>query len=303
VKLFRFTLIFLLTVFSLASQACDICGCANSGAYFGLMPQSNKSLIGLRYQRLNFTTHASSQVLRTDEHFNVTELYGRFFPVKRVQVMAFVPYRVDRQTTSADIKRQNGFGDVTVLGNYNMLNTLMDREQASAFNHTLLVGGGVKLPTGHFKFDENNTLEVANANFQLGTGSVDFIVNAFYTITKDQWGVATNISRKFNTTNSQGYRFGSQLFGTVDLYRTFKIGDISLTPSLGIYGERAEHGSQHGVVLTETGGTLLNASAGVTLFANRWTLGINGQKPVAQKSASGHVQTRERVLIQLGWLF
>lgn len=295
-----------LTAFFLSAQitlACDICGCANSGSYFGLMPQSHKSVIGLRYQRVHFVTHADSKVLRTEEHFNVGEVYARLFPIKRVQVMAFVPYRIDKQVTSADVKRQNGLGDITVLANYNILNTFMDKETSGNFNHTLMIGGGIKLPTGNFKFDENNTLEVANANFQLGTGSTDFIVNAFYTINKDQWGLATNVSRKFNTVNSQGYRFGNQVFGTVELYRSFTIGKISLTPSAGVYGEHADHGKQHGQVLDITGGRLLNGTAGVTFFSNKWTVGINAQKPVAQKSASGHVIAKERVLVQLGFLF
>lgn len=300
---FRYIILILLCVTTSVSFACDICGCANSGAYFGLLPQSNKSVVGVRYQRLDFVTHASSQILRTEEHFNVSELYGRFFPIKRVQVMAFLPYRIDRQVTSADVKKQNGFGDATALVNYNIINTLMDRESTSDFNHTLLIGGGVKIPTGKFKFDENNTLQVANANFQLGTGSTDLILNAFYTINKGDWGLATNISRKFNTTNSQDYKFGNQLFGTVDLYRSFRISKISLTPSVGVYAENAEHGTQHGKVLDLTGGRLLNATAGITLFTNRFTLGINAQKPLAQKSASGHVVAKERVLVQLGFLF
>ncbi|MCF2443359.1 transporter [Dyadobacter sp. CY345] len=294
-------IIFLLT--AQVSLACDICGCANSGSYFGLMPKSHKSVIGLRYRRLHFVTHADSKVLKTEEHFNVGEVYARLFPIKRVQVMAFLPYRIDKQVTSADVKKQNGMGDITVLANYNILNTFMDKETSGAFNHTLMLGGGVKLPTGDFKFDENNTLEVANANFQLGTGSTDLIVNAFYTINKDQWGLATNISRKFNTANSQGYRFGDQVFGTVELYRSFNIGSISLTPSIGVYGEHADHGKQQGKELDIKGGRLLNGTAGVTFFSNKWTLGVNAQKPVAQKSASGHVVAKERLMVQVGFLF
>ena len=172
----RYIFLFITLLTTQAVSACDICGCANSRAYFGLLPQSNKSLIGVRYQRLNFVTHPDSKVLRTEENFNVAELYARFFPIKRVQVMAFLPYRTDQQVTSADVKKQNGFGDATILANYNILNTLMDKENSGTFTHTLLIGGGVKIPTGKFKFDENNPLQVANANFQLGTGSTDFIL-------------------------------------------------------------------------------------------------------------------------------
>lgn len=283
--------------------ACDICGCANSGSYFGLMPQSQKSVVGVRYQRMHFKTHPDSPVLRTEESFNVVELYTRFFPIKRVQIMAFMPYRFDQQATSTITKKQKGMGDVSVLAHYNLFNTFMDKESVRKFSHTLLLGGGVKAPTGSFKFDENDILQVANANFQLGTGSTDFMLNAFYTLNLNQWGLATNISRKFNTTNSQGYKFGNQLYGTIDLYRSLQLGAASLTPSLGIYAEKANYGSKNKVELTETGGSLLNGTIGLTVATNKWTVGLHGQTPLAQKSSSGHVVTKDRIFIQLGWLF
>jgi len=300
-KTLRFLL--LIFLFPVASQACDICGCANSGSYFGLMPQSNKSVVGIRYNYLNFTTHPTSQVLRTEEKFNVTELYARFFPIKRVQVMAFLPYRMDQQVTTSGTKKQNGLGDMTILANYNILNTLMDTESSSKFSHTLLVGGGIKLPTGRFKYDENDVLQVANANFQPGTGSTDFILNAFYTVNLDQWGLGVNVSRKFNTTNSQEYKFGNQLFGTMDLYRSFKVGKVTLTPTVGLYAEQSGKGRKNDLILDETGGKQLNGTLGINLFSNRWMLGINGQKPISQRSNSGHVVAKERVLVQLGFLF
>lgn len=295
--------IILAFLFPVASQACDICGCANSGSYFGLMPQSNKSVVGVRYNYLNFTTHPSSQVLRTEEKFNITELYTRFFPFKRVQVMAFLPYRMDQQLTTSGTKKQNGLGDMTILANYNILNTLMDTESSSRFSHTLMVGGGIKLPTGRFKYDENDVLQVANANFQPGTGSTDFIVNAFYTVNLDQWGLGVNVSRKFNTANSQSYKFGNQLYGTMDLYRSFKVGTITLTPTVGLYAEHSGKGRRSDLLLDETGGKQLNGAVGINVFSNRWMLGVNGQKPISQRSNSGHVVAKERVLVQLGFLF
>jgi hypothetical protein len=283
--------------------ACDICGCANSGSYFGLMPQSQKSVVGLRYQRMNFVTHPESAVLRTEEVFNIAELYTRFFPIKRVQILAFVPYRFDLQKTSTLTKKQHGIGDLSVLAHYNLFNTFMDQESVRKFNHTLLVGGGMKAPTGSFKFDEDDILQVANANFQLGTGSTDFMLNAFYTLNWNQWGMSTNISRKFNTTNSQGYKFGNQIYGTADLYRSFAVGAVNVTPSLGIYAEKSNYGSKDQVELPETGGKLLNGTIGVTFATNQWTLGLNAQTPLTQKSSSGHVVTKDRIFIQLGWLF
>lgn len=303
-KIYRLVIaLILLTFLHTSTIACDICGCANSGSYFGLMPQSNKSMIGVRYNYLHFNTHPESEILNTRETFQITELYSRFFPINRLQVMAFAPFRFDRQETSAMTKKQSGLGDVTILANYNLFNTFMDGTSSSQITHTLLVGGGIKLPTGRFRYDENDQLQVANANFQPGTGSTDFIVNAFYTANYHQWGLSFNLSRKLNTTNSTGYRFGNQLFGTVDLYRSIEIGKITLTPSLGIYGEYAQYGRQDKVIQDITGGKIVNGSAGVHLFTNRWTGGITGQTPIWQKSASGHVFAKERLLLQVGWLF
>ena len=283
--------------------ACDICGCANSGSYFGIMPQSHKSLIGVRYNYLHFHTHPESKILATRETFQIAELYARFFPFKRVQVMGFVPYRFDEQVTSGVTKKNSGLGDVTVLANYNLFNSLMDGKGGGDAIQSVMIGGGIKAPTGRFRFDENDPLQVANANFQLGTGSIDFILNAFYSLQWKKWGLNANVSRKFNTANSENYRFGDQVYGSLDLFHTFSVGKISLMPNAGIYAEYADHGKQNGAILDITGGTIVNGSAGISLFTEKWTLGVVGQKPVYQKSASGHVFLKERAMVQLAFLF
>jgi len=129
------------------------------------------------------------------------------------------------------------------------------------------------------------------------------ISGEFITWRQGQWGVGANVSRKFNTTNSEGYRFGNQLYGTLDLYRSVVLGKLTVTPAVGIYAEYAGYGIQNGKALETTGGRLANATAGITLFSDRWTVGITGQKPITQRSASGHVVAKERLLVQLGFLF
>lgn len=286
------------------TQACDVCGCANSGSYFGLMPQSHKSMVGLRYSNLNFETHPGSEYFRTNEQFQITELYGRFYPAKRVQVMAFLPYRVDRQLlVDATTKKQQGWGDATVLANYNILNTFMDSEESHRVNHSLQVGGGIKLPTGRFQYDEEDPLAVANANFQPGTGSADFILNAFYTLTAGKWGALLTASHKLNTTNARDYRFGNQTYGSADLYRTSAVGKVSLMPHLGLYAEHSDYGKLEGRTLYETGGNLLNGTAGVSVFTTHWTAGLSLQQPLAQNLSKGDVVSQTRALVQVAWLF
>ncbi len=285
------------------TRACDACGCANSGSYFGLMPQSHKSMLGVRYSLLNFETHPGSEYFHTKETFQITELYARFYPAKRVQAMVFLPFRIDRQITPTETKYQQDLGDATLLLNYNLLNTFMDSEKNRRINHSLQVGGGVKAPTGRFHYDESDPLAVANANFQPGTGSTDFLLNAFYTLTAGKWGTVTTLSHKLNTANERGYRFGNQTFGSVDVFRTFTEGNVSIMPHLGLYAEHSAFGTQGGSVVRESGGDLLNGTAGVSLFANRWTAGLSVQQPLAQHLSSGEVVGKARGMVQVAWLF
>lgn len=284
-------------------RACDVCGCANGGAYYGLMPQSNRAMVGVRYTHQSFVTHAESQYLRTSETFQSTELYGRFFPLKRVQVLASLPYRFDQQSTTSGLKKQQGWGDATVLMHYNVLNTFMDSEKNRRFNHSLLLGGGVKIPTGKFRYDESNPLVVANANFQPGTGSTDLILNAFYTLTFAQWGLSAVVSQKVNSTNDLGYKFGNQLAGNLDIFRTFTLGTATLMPHIGVYAEHARQSTEAEIRIQETGGHLVNATAGVSMFTNRWTAGLSLQKPMVQELSNGHVVSKGRGQVQIAWLF
>ncbi|GAA4435206.1 hypothetical protein GCM10023091_11220 [Ravibacter arvi] len=300
---FPFILTALLLVAVIPGKACDVCGCANSGSYFGLMPQSHKSIVGVRYNYLHFETHPGNKLLFTKETFHVAEAFARFFPLKRVQVMAFVPYRFDQQVTSAITKKNSGLGDISALASYNIFNSLMDGSSSSGLTHSLMLGGGIKLPTGRFRFNEDDPLQVANANFQLGTGSVDFIANAFYNLNWEKWGLSANVSRKFNTKNAENYRFGDQVYGTAELFRSIETGFGSLVPSIGVYAEHMGYGSKDGVKLDMTGGSLINGTAGLNWFTEKWTLGINAQLPIAQNSASGHVYLRDRFQVQLGFLF
>lgn len=300
----KILIVALLMAFFSPSRACDICGCANSGSYFGLMPQSHKSMLGLRYSNLNFETHPGSDYFRTNEQFRITELYGRFYPAKRVQVMAFLPYRLDQQILAdGTTKKQQGFGDATLLANYNVLNTFMDSEETRLVNHSLQIGGGVKLPTGRFRYDEEDPLAVANPNFQPGTGSTDFILNAFYTLTTGKWGALLTASHKLNTTNARGYRFGNQTYGSVDIYHSSTLGKVSLMPHLGLYAEHGNYGTLEGKTLHETGGDLLNGTAGVSVFATHWTAGLSLQQPLAQNLSKGEVVSQTRALVQVAWLF
>ncbi len=287
---------FLLFSISLPTLACDICGCGVGNAYYGIMPQSYRNFIGVRYRYRTYDSHLNSQLLRTKETFQTTELWGRFYPTQRIQMLAFVPYNFNFQQDAATSARLNGLGDMTILANYNVLNTNMDTLDR-AFNHTLLLGGGIKLATGRSNFRDDGSLG-ANANFQLGTGSTDFLVNALYTLRYKSWGWNSDVSYRISTTNPDHYRFGNRLSGSTSAFYVTSAGkNLTLMPNVGVTAEYSAEDRKNGVRNSQTGGYATLATAGVETYFGKFVAGVNFQQPLAQNLAKGDSKAQQRLQV------
>lgn len=291
-NLLIFSFLFLQTT----AWACDICGCANGGAYFGIMPQIGRPFVGLRYRMSAYDSHLNSKLLRTKENFVATELWARLYPVKRVQVMAFVPYYVNQQqeVLSGVTRKIHGIGDITVMANYNVFNTFWDTTRVHRVNHTLLVGGGIKVPTGRFRYDQTEISEVNNPNFQLGTGSVDVLLSALYSMRLGSWGWNTDFTYKGNSTNAQDYRFGNRITANSLIFYTKELSHITLMPNAGMYAEVAAQDFRDGVRNHQTGGYVTMANTGLEVYLKRFSIGATYQLPVIQNLADHELKARSR---------
>lgn len=286
-------LLLLLLVAALPAAACDICGCGVGNAYYGIMPQSYRNFIGVRYRYRTYDSHLNSQLLKTKETFQTTEIWGRFYPLKRVQVLAFVPYNINYQKDAGGSARLSGLGDITIQANYSLLNTNMDTTFREV-NHTLLVGAGVKLPTGKANFTDDGSLG-ANANFQLGTGSTDLLLNTIYTLRYRSWGWNTDVSYRMTTSNRQNYRFGNRISGSTSAFYVTKLGGVTLMPNAGALGEYSYHDLKDGVRNKQTGGYAVLGTAGIETYFGRFVAGVNAQLPVAQDLAGGESKSKGRL--------
>lgn len=289
--------IFIIIINQTNTLACEVCGCGNGGSFFGILPQSHKGFIGLRYSYKSYDSHLSSVNLKAREDFWKTELWARAYPFKKVQVLTFVPYLINQQTIQKTGKELhlNGLGDVTALANYNIINTVNDTVN-HRFNHNLLVGGGVKLPTGKYKYDLLSETEVANANFQLGTGIIDFLLNLVYTIRHKDWGLNYDFSYKINTQNSDNYTFGNRLNTNLALLYFQKINsDFTVIPNVGISFENAELDIKNKIRNTQTGGYSTFGSVGVESYYKNVSFGINYQKPIMQDLSGGELNANARL--------
>jgi hypothetical protein len=287
-------------------MACDICGCVNGGAFFGILPQGHRQFAGIRYRQNSFNSHIGSQMLEATETFRTTELWTRLYPLPKVQLMAFLPYQQNRQLRKFDNFEGNleGLGDARVLIHYNVLNTFTDTTRMhSKWNHQLMAGFGVKAPTGKYKFDQYAISEVANANFQLGTGSWDMPLNVIYTLKKHETGLNVNLTYNINGTNPNGYHFANQTLLSLLAFRSIYVGNANLVISAGTNSEIKGKDQVYGEPNRFTGGWYINGAVGVDVYWNKFAFGVNGQLPVVQHLSNQELKLNKGFGFSLSTMF
>jgi len=297
----KITIMILLT-FTISAQACEFCGCGVGNFYLGILPQFHRNFVGIRYQVQDFNSHVGLHPsLATTEHFQSTELWARFYPIPKLQVLTLVAYHFNEQTTTSGKIYLDGIGDIPVLVNYNLINT-QSNDPEREWNHNVWIGGGVKVPTGKYTFTDTPT-EVANANFQLGTGSIDFMMNAIYTLRYKKFGVNSDFTYKLNTFNPDRYKFGNKINGTVSMVFIQQVKKVGLMPNAGVYYEDSGLNKSDDIVISDTGGSALFATGGLEMYWQKYSLGMNYRKPVEQDLANGRIKAHERMMVHLTFLF
>jgi len=276
-------------------QACDICGCGGGNFYMGLLPSFKNKFIGIRYHYMQYHTQLASDASQfSHNYYNSVEVWGGWNIGRKWQVLAFVPYYFNKQVDDDGITYKNGLGDISFLANYQLLHTRRMTGENKTIEQELWFGAGLKIPTGTFKVDVNDpNTTIADINSQIGTGSVDFLLNLSHHIRFNQFGINTIANYKINTTNSADYKYGNKLtISSIGYYR-FKAGNSSIAPNAGLVFENTETNQLKKEKVDLTGGYALSALAGVEFTFNKIALGFNAQVPLTQYYAAG--QTRMQV--------
>lgn len=289
-----------------AAKACDVCGCSLGGNYYGILPMFNKNFIGLRWSQAQFHSyiHASNYLPAqySNDTYRKMELWGRYYINKRIQVFAFVPYVYNDMNGSDQVVSANGLGDITLTANYLIINNGTENERL--FKHTLMAGGGVKLPTGKFELEDKG--KIINRNFQMGTGSLDFLLSAMHTVRYRKVGLNTETGYKINTRNTNHYLFGNQFHVSSRFFYWQNIGSFSFLPNAGVYYEQAAMHRDGDIIQTNTGGTSLLGSAGMEIYYKIVTLGASYKTPLSQQFNSdptAEITSKDRWTISMTFNF
>ncbi len=297
----------MIAIFVQNSAACDACGCALGGNYFGILPQFGKNFVGLRWSQAKFYAYMNHQseylpAESSNDTYTKLEVWGRYYVNKRIQLFAFLPYSFNNMEGTHQTIRANGLSDITIAANYLLVNT--GEDLSKKFRQTLSVGTGVKLPTGEYDLHDKGTL--VNQNFQMGTGSIDFSFSSIYTLRYNKFGSNVEAAYKVNTRNKNDYYFGNQFYAAYQFFYLQKVKSIAVLPNLGLHYEQAQQHKEGNVIKSNTGGNALLATAGLETYFSNFSVGMNYKHPVSQHYNSDSVadiESKDRILVSFTYNF
>jgi len=292
--------VFLVCLLFLAFQralACEVCGCSSGNYFISPFPQFKNYFLGTRYAFRSFsTTLASDPGQYSKDFYQTVEVWGGVNLGTKWQILGFFPYSINRQHSDDGLQKTSGPGDITFIGNYNLIRT----KNNAGLNHRLWIGAGVKLATGKYAVDPDAVN--ASANNQPGTGSTDFIANTMYSLLINRWSVNASANYKVNG-SAEGFRFGNRLAISAFGYRAIPKGFATLNPSAGLLFEKLGQNKLDGVSVEDTGGYALLAAAGLDTNFKRVTVGFNVQLPLSQNYSAGQTITKVRGLVHVTYTF
>lgn len=262
------------------AQAC----CCNSGSSnYSILPNLDNHLVGIHYSyaSYNSTVYPTMNMVMSGEQMsmmgpgqaaiermNTLEIFGRFKLPYRFQLSVFLPMHVLSETYTGSFQRSAGIGDASALLQYAVFDP--NKCTGKPVKHQLKFGFGVKAPTGQFKMNADGTTVT---DLEMGTGSVDFLMNAVYTLSYRSFGANIISSYKKNLANKEQFQFGDKLREGINAY--YKLPDIKgvyFTPTAGVNYDHVFFNVYQGQTLTYTGGDYISASAGMDIYYRHFVL-------------------------------
>ncbi|MDR6968123.1 hypothetical protein J2X31_002138 [Flavobacterium arsenatis] len=277
---------------------CDACGCSANGGSMGFSSMLNDNFIGIRYFHQSYRSRDGvfNNSPWIDENFNTAQIWGRIPVSEKIEITALLPYHFHRRIKTDGNQNTDGIGDITVMAFYNVFESKID--STAKFGHKILVGGGVKAPTG--KYDSANNGSI-NPSFQVGTGSWDYSVASEYIIRRNKLGLNTTLNYIFKTENDKNYKFGDQFNYGSTLFYTTGIQKVMIVPQIGIAGETYTANQDHKEDVPLTKGDIFFSKIGVEVGYKKFSAGVNAMLPINQNLTGGRVEANYRLAVNLNY--
>jgi hypothetical protein len=289
-----------------------VCGC-----YVGVLPYESKNSIALytRYRAfkneyysganewfpdgsLFKTAHSSSsEKISSYEVFRAYELRGRWFVRPKWELDVNIPYVQSVESEGVNKSTTKGLGDLSFSVMRHIVSESCDRQ----FKNRLIVGGGIKLPTGRNDFMLSNGQRAAFYN-QPGTGSIDYNLSVNYAIAYKKLGYSISTNFRYNTTNTFNERLSSIANVSSMLFYKWNVNDAwMVVPSLINTFEKTK-GVRIGSELQKgTAMQLMMMGAGLQIIHKRIALDSQLFLPLDEPKSINSQQSTIRIVIGLSY--
>lgn len=284
-------------------HACPFCGCGGGNLYMGMLPDFQHQFVGVRY---NYSTYHTVLANDTSQHsknyYNSIELWYGVHISPKFQMLLFVPYNLNKQIDDDGTTTKNGLGDISVISQYELFHKIHLKKNHSFTEQQFWLGGGFKLPTGVFNADVNDsTTTLADVNAQLGTGSVDFLLNGLYSLRLGNFGLNINGSYKINTMHDN-IKYGDKAsLNTIAYYRV-SLKKSNISPNIGFNYEHVNRSTLTTALkqyVPYTQSHVFTGLAGVEYNIKKIGAGISAQLPVQQNFADGQTHLKTRLMAHI----
>lgn len=314
--------------------ACDFCGC-----YMGITPYDNQSGISFLYRYKSYngysipnqehhlfpgksaiserslpgtntnTAHAqlkhgsaaaTGTLAQKDyEIYSTLELRAKYFIEERTELNVILPYISNSSRTNNEINRPSASGDITLLASYRLL----ERTLTEKFQNRLILGGGIKLPTGNSGIRDDDG-ERLDCMLQPGTGTTDYLAYVNYIFSYKRVGLNFNSTYKINGENSFGERIGNSSTNYLNLFVKLRSDKkLKLFPSLQAYYEYSNGLFIDGRYQNGTTMNIAMAGIGLDVFYKNVSLNASFQLPVYEETMAANLSSAGKFMIGIAYNF
>ena len=273
----------------MGKEDCDACGCAINNNSIGVDGLLNRQYVGIKYFSQHYKVKENIFVKEPNQnqYFNSIQLLAKIPLGNKIIFYAIVPYHINTKEKNPS-ETIEGLGDMTILGNYYLLNNRLNGKNSP---HRLLTNFGLKIPTG--KFDAKNATGI-NPSFQLGTGSWDFLTSLNYQYIKEKFAFQIGTDYILKNENSNYYKFGNQWNFSINGFYFFTIGLARINPKLSFLSEFYEKNEQLGEKLPKTDGKMYLGKTGIEINYKNLTFGSDYSTPIYADLAEKEIKPISR---------
>jgi hypothetical protein len=267
-------------LFATPALACDFCGCSPSTATWDQNVNSPASYIQISpfVKGVNFNDPSSSL---NSSFLTGSLLKGSYAPATFVELSVQLPFMYINNQFSETSQSNVGIGDLLILSNFRVLQKAPSGEKKTG--HTLMLNGGIELPTGSYAVSEDPLL----SNVSFGSKSVDYVMGGAYKLSIFRGAFITGSSVKLNTLNKEDLKFGHQLSVYTQGTFSFMKKEIMWQPALGSRYDFYARNIYRGINQNKTGGDLLQITAGISAGKGKWGWGMQIMQPLWQQNGGG----------------